>query len=165
MWLRRSGGDRFPFQLSRKRNVFASLSIAAALVSGPCIAQQWPSHPLPTKSSEVPAYGRAIGLGPSFGTCLKEAEGTTPGVRDCLREEHGFQDHRLNQAYKKLMGSLTDASRKDLHEEERRWLAFRDKFCAPDTEEGQGQELESDECLVDQTADRATGLESRPGSN
>ena len=26
IWLRRSGGDRPPFQLSRKRNVFASLS-------------------------------------------------------------------------------------------------------------------------------------------
>lgn len=150
-----------PFPSSKKRNVFASLSIAAALASGPCLADQWPSHPLPTKSSEAVAYGRAIGIQPSLGACLKQADGTTPGIRDCLRDEHGFQDHRLNQTYKKLMGSLNETDRKRLREEERRWIAFRDKFCASANDPGQGQELESDECLVDQTADHATELESR----
>lgn len=159
--LRQSHGDPLPFPPSKKRNVLASLSIAAALVSGSCFANQWPSHPLPIKSSEVAAYGRAIGLRPSLGTCIKEAAGTTPGIRDCLRDEHGFQDHRLNQTYKKLMGSLNEGGRKRLREEERRWIAFRDKFCAPDSDPGQGQELESAECLVDQTADRATELASR----
>lgn len=161
--LHQSRGALLPFPSSKKWNVFACLCIAAALASGPCFADQWPNHPLPTKSSEAAAYGRAIGIQPSLGACLKEADETTPGIRDCLHDEHGFQDHRLNQTYKKLMGSLSEAGRKHLREEERRWIAFRDKFCAPDSEagQGQGQELESDECLVDQTADRATELESR----
>jgi uncharacterized protein YecT (DUF1311 family) len=146
---------------SKKRSVLASVSIALTLASGLCFADQWPSHPLPTKSSEVAAYSHAIGLRPSLSVCIKEADGTTPGIHDCLRDEHGFQDHRLNVNYKKLMGSLSEAGRKHLREEERRWIAFRDKFCAADGEPGQGQELESDECLVDQTADRATELESR----
>jgi uncharacterized protein YecT (DUF1311 family) len=146
---------------SNKWGIFASLSIATALASGPCFADQWPSHPLPTKSSKAAAYGRSIGLRPSLGVCLKETGGTTPDIRDCLRDEHGFQDHRLYQTYKKLMGSLNETGRKRLREEERRWIAFRNKFCAPDNESGQGQELESNECLVDQTADRATELESR----
>ncbi|GGY17782.1 hypothetical protein GCM10008098_06900 [Rhodanobacter panaciterrae] len=161
IWLRRPLSTLHTFPSSKKRNVLASLSIAATLASGPCFADQWPSHPLPAKSSEAVAYGRTIGLRPSLGACLKDAEGTTPGIRDCLRDEHGFQDHRLNQTYKKLMGSLNEADRKRLREEERRWISFRDKFCAPGSEPGQGQELESDECLVDQTADRATELESR----
>ena len=162
--LRQSRGDLLPLPPSTKRNVLASLSIVAALVSGSCFADQWPSRPLPTNSSEVAAYARTIGLRPSLGTCIKEATGTTPGIRDCLRDEHGFQDHRLNQTYKKLMDSLNDVGRKRLREEERRWIAFRDKFCAPDSDAGQGQELESDECLVDQTTDRATELASRLGS-
>jgi uncharacterized protein YecT (DUF1311 family) len=159
--LRRSRGALTPCSSWKKRNVFASLSIALTLASAPCFADQWPSHPLPTESSGATAYGRAIGLRPSLGACLKDANGTTPGIRDCLRDEHGFQDHRLNQTYKKLMGSLNEAGRKHLREEERRWIAFRDKFCASGGEPGQGQELESDECVVDQTADRATELESR----
>ena len=158
---RQSRDGLLPFPSSQKRIVFASLSIAAALASGPCFADQWPSHPLPTKSSEADAYGRVIGIRPSLGACLKETDGTTPGIRDCLREEHGFQHHRLNQTYKKLMSSSSEAGRKHLREEERRWIAFRDKFCTPGNEPGQGQELESDECLVDQTADRATELESQ----
>ncbi len=145
-------------------SVLASLSAATLLASGACRAEQWPSHPLPAKSSETAAYAHAIGLRPSLSACLKATGGTTPGIRDCLRDEHGFQDHRLNQSYKRLMGSLSEVDRKHLREEERRWIAFRDKFCARDSEPGQGQELESDECLVDQTADRATELGMRPGS-
>ena len=144
-----------------KWSLVASLSTVMALASAPCFADQWPIHPLPTKSSEAAAYAHAIGLRPSLSACIKKADGTTPGIHDCLRDEHGFQDHRLNQTYKKLMVSLNEHSRKQLREEERRWITFRDKFCAPESESGQGQELESDECLVDQTADRATELESR----
>lgn len=149
------------FPWSNKWSVFASLSLAAAVTSNPCFADQWPSHPLPTKSTEAAVYGRAIGIRPSLGACLKETDGTMPSIRDCLRDEHGFQDHRLNQTYKKLMGSLSEAERKHLREEERRWMTFRDTFCAPDPEPGQVQELEADECVVDQTADRASELESR----
>jgi uncharacterized protein YecT (DUF1311 family) len=147
--------------LSNKWRTFSSTSLFVALASSPCFANQWPNHPLPTKSAEVAAYGHVIGLRSSLDTCLKEAGGTTPGNRDCLLEEHGFQDHRLNQIYGQLMKSLNDAGRKQLREEERRWIVFRDKFCAPENEPGQTQELDSDECLVDQTADRATELESR----
>ena len=150
-----------PFTWSNKWSAFASLCIATAVVSGPCFADQWPSHPLPTKSADAAAYGRAIGIRPSLDACLKGTGGTTPDIRDCLSGEHGFQDHRLNQIYKKLMGSLGEAERKHLREEERRWITFRNTFCAPSPEPGQAQELEADECLVDQTADRASELELR----
>lgn len=149
------------FQPPIKLSAFTSLFLATALASAPCFADEWPSHPLPIKSSEAAAYARAIGTRPSFDTCIKNSEGTTPGLRDCLREEHGFQDRRLNQTYKELMGSLNETDRKSLREEERRWIAFRDKFCALDKEPGQGQELDSVGCFVDQTADRATELQSR----
>lgn len=128
-----------------------------------CAAQQWPAHPIPTKSSDVAAYREAIKLRPSLDTCMKKAEGTTPGIRDCLSSEHAYQDKRLNVAYKKLMSSLSQDQRTTLRDEERQWIAFRDKFCAMDPNPGQGQELDSAECLVDQTADRATVLEARIG--
>ena len=128
-----------------------------------CPAEQWPAHPVPTKSSDVAAYREAIKLRPSLDACMKKAQGTTPGIRDCLSSEHAYQDKRLNTVYKKLMGSLSPDKRTALRDEERQWIAFRDKFCAMDPEPGQGQELEADECLVDQTADRATELEARLG--
>jgi uncharacterized protein YecT (DUF1311 family) len=150
-----------PFPWSNKWSVFASLCIAAAVVSNPCFADQWPSHSLPTKSADAAAYGRAIGIRSSLDACIKGTGGTTPGIRDCLSGEHDFQDHRLNHIYKKLTGSLSEAERKHLREEERRWITFRDTFCASSPEPGQAQDLEADECLVDQTADRASELESR----
>lgn len=141
--------------------VFASLCIAAAWVSGSCFAGQWPNHPLPTKTSEAATYGRAVGLRSSLDACLKNAGGVTPDIRDCLGKEHDFQDHRLNQTYKTLMASLNEAERKHLREEERRWMTFRDTFCAPDPEPGQAQGLGAYECVVDQTDDRTSELESR----
>lgn len=153
----------FPSSISRF--VLASLLVASVLTSETCLADQWPAHPLPTKSSETAAYGRSIGLRPSLGSCLKQTDGTTPGIQTCLAQEHVFQDARLNRAYKKLMGSLNETSRKDLRDEERRWITFRNNFCSAGNEPGQGQELESDECLVDQTADRATELELRSKQN
>lgn len=123
-------------------------------------ADDWPAHPLPTRGEDVAAYGRAIKLRESLDKCLKDAAGTTPGIRDCMNSEHAYQDKRLNTAYKQLMALLNDGNRISLRDEERRWISFRDKFCAPD-DSGQGQELETDECLVDQTADRATQLEER----
>jgi len=153
-----------PFPGPNKWSVLASLCIAAAVVSDPCFADKWPSHPLPTKSTDAAAYGRAIGIRPSLDACIKGDRGTTPGISDCLSREHDFQDHRLNHIYKKLMGSLNEAERKHLLEEERRWITFRDTFCAPSPEPGQAEELEADECLVDQTADRSSELESRLNS-
>ncbi len=146
------------------RHVFVVVLIAAAFGSGLSFAEQWPNHPSPTKGSEVASYARSIGLRPSVSACIKSAGGATPGTRDCLRDEHDFQDHRLNQTYKKLMGSLVEVDRKHLREEERQWITFRDKYCAVGNEPGQGQELDADECVVDQTADRATELESRMAS-
>lgn len=134
---------------------------ALLLLATACSAEQWPAHPLPTKSSEAEAYGQAIKIRPSLKQCLKDSGDTTPGMRDCLNEEHAYQDKRLNQVYRKLMANLEMAERESLRQEERRWIAFRDKFCAVAPDPGQGQELDADSCLVDQTADRATELESR----
>jgi uncharacterized protein YecT (DUF1311 family) len=140
----------------------ASLGCASLLFfTATCSAEQWPTHPVPTQSSEVAAYREAIKLRPSLDTCMKQTEGTTPGMRDCLSSEHAYQDKRLNTVYKKLMGSLSQDKRTPLRDEERQWIAFRDKFCAMDSNPGQAQELDADECLVDQTADRATELEAR----
>lgn len=146
------------------RKLILSIQFSASILATTCLAQQWPSHPLPTNSADAAAYGRAIKTRPSLDKCLKEAAGTTPGIRDCLSDEYTYQDERLNRAYKKLMLSQGKEEGAALRIEERRWIGFRDKFCALDPEPGQGQELDHEECLVDQTTDRATDLESRlPG--
>lgn len=150
-----------PLISSGKRRRFACLLVVVALASSPSFAGQWPSHPLPTRSADLAVYEQAIGLRPSMGVCLDESGGTTPGIRDCLAVEHEFQDRRLNESYRKLMASLSEATRKHLRGEGRRWLVFRDALCAPGSEPGQGQVLESAGCRVAQTADRATELELR----
>lgn len=125
--------------------------------------ETWPMHTPPSDDSAVAAYGRAIKLRPSYGECLKKAAGETPGIRDCMNDEYTYQDKRLGDIYNVLIAFMGEKDRLALRREEREWIAFRDRYCAidPDPNGGQGIELDHGECLLDQTADRATELESR----
>ncbi|MFZ6643586.1 lysozyme inhibitor LprI family protein [Undibacterium sp. TC4M20W] len=67
-----------------------------------------------------PAYGRA---GPvrsaEYDKCIKKAEAVDPAILDCISAEYSRADKRLNNAYKKLMGTLKADRKKDLQEVQR----------------------------------------------
>jgi len=88
----------------------------------------------------------ALGLGFAAGGAAQDA-----GAHD-----YDTQDARLNAAYKKLSGSLDDAGRKALREEERQWIAGRDQACGvkPGT-------VVKNACTTTQTSFRADELQKR----
>lgn len=88
----------------------------------------------------------AVGLACATGVAAQEA-----GSHD-----YDAQDARLNAVYKKLSGSLDDAGRKALRDEERQWIAGRDKACGvkPGT-------VVKNACTTTQTSFRADELEKR----
>ncbi|NID13958.1 lysozyme inhibitor LprI family protein [Luteibacter yeojuensis] len=90
----------------------------------------------------------AMGLGLAAGAAAQEA-----GSHD-----YDTQDARLNAVYKKLAGSLDDAGRKALREEERRWIAGRDQACGV-----KAGAVVKNICTTTQTSFRADELEKRMG--
>lgn len=100
-------------------------------------------------------------LRPSFKACLDASGGITPSMQDCIDEEYGFQDDRLNAAYKALVDRTAPPGRDALRDEQRRWIKERDTACSPGERPGQGQILEAGNCEVNATANRALVLEQR----
>lgn len=99
----------------------------------------------------------------SYYACVKASGGVTAALNDCIGTEHEYQDKRLNSAYQQLRKSMTEPQRLSLRDEERGWIASRDKACAADTDGGTGDLLDSNQCALRETAERAIALEARIG--
>lgn len=97
----------------------------------------------------------------AYYTCVKASGGVTAALNDCIGTEHDYQDKRLNTAYQSLRKSLSTAQRNALRDEERAWIGDRDKKCAPDPDGGTGSMLDSNQCALSETAERAATLEAR----
>lgn len=102
-------------------------------------------------------------LRPSYETCVQATHGVTLALNDCIGAEHAFQDKRLNAAYQQLRRSLSKSERVRLRDEERAWIAQRDKTCAPEADGGTASLLDANQCQLDETAARAAQLEARLG--
>lgn len=100
-------------------------------------------------------------LRPSYHACVQASQGVTLALNDCIGVEHAFQDKRLNAAYQQLRTSLPEADRIALRDEERAWIAHRDKSWAPDPESGTASLMDADQCQLAATAARAAALEER----
>lgn len=100
-------------------------------------------------------------LRPSYQNCVEASQGVTLALNDCIGVEHAFQDTRLNAAYQQLRKSLPKAERLRLRDEERAWIAKRDKTCAPEADGGTASHLDANQCQLDETAARAAALEAR----
>lgn len=147
------------FQMGRMKGMAAMLRkremgwlvIALAFTAAipPCMAQGSPG------SAEAKPFRD------SYYACVKASGGVTAALNDCIGSEHDFQDKRLNSAYQQLRKSMSDQQRITLRDEERAWIAGRDKACAPDTNGGTGDLLDSNQCALRQTAERAMALEAR----
>jgi uncharacterized protein YecT (DUF1311 family) len=100
-------------------------------------------------------------LRPSYYSCVKTARGVTLALNDCIGSEHDYQDKRLNTAYQQLRKRLSTDQRTALRQDERAWIAERDKACAPNEGGGTASLLDANQCQLDQTAARAAALEGR----
>lgn len=109
------------------------------------------------------AAANAPTLRPSFQACVEASKGVTLALNNCISAEHAFQDKRLNAAYQQLRKSLPNAERVTLRDEERAWIAKRDKVCAPGADGGTASLLDANQCQLDETASRAAALEARMG--
>lgn len=102
-----------------------------------------------------------IGIRPSYQQCIDESGGVTSMLLNCNGNEMKYQDRRLNDAYKALTQSLSPKDLSLLRAEERKWIAYRDSYCAPDLDSGTATDVDSSGCKVEQTARRANALEAR----
>ena len=130
-----------------------------------CIIRAWfafaavlAACPLPVSAA---GHDKDPSLRPSYDQCLDESEGVTFAINNCIGTEYDFQDGRLNTAYKALRATMSDAQRKVLRDEERAWIADRDKACAPPSDGGTAHMLGANECRLNRTASRAAELEEQ----
>lgn len=100
-----------------------------------------------------------IGIRPGYAACLDATEGPDLDWIGCSRNEFGFQDVRLNAAYRTLLSKLLVEQRSELRASERAWISARDGVCANSKEDGQGKPLTANDCAVVFTARRASALE------
>ncbi|MDQ7997978.1 MAG: lysozyme inhibitor LprI family protein [Luteibacter sp.] len=82
-----------------------------------------------------------IGIRPGYAACLDATEGPDLDWIGCSRNEFGFQDVRLNAAYRTLLSKLPVEQRSELRASERAWISARDGVCANSKEDGQGKPL------------------------
>ena len=95
--------------------------------------------------------------------CLAKPEGhSTYGMVECLGVEIQAQDARLNRAYQAALARLERPRQKAaLQKAQRAWMAFRDADCASYLDEDWGTmaRVESQQCVLDRTDERADELE------
>ncbi|MEW6642026.1 MAG: lysozyme inhibitor LprI family protein [Pseudomonadota bacterium] len=103
----------------------------------------------------------ADGLRSSYQTCLDQSGGVTSAMQDCIGAEYRYQDGRLNKVYRAVRDKLDQAKATQLRDEQRRWIAERDKACAPEPDGGTAAMLSANDCALERTAKRAAELEAR----
>jgi uncharacterized protein YecT (DUF1311 family) len=97
-----------------------------------------------------------------YSTCMEASGGVTVAMLDCIAEEVATQDARLNAAYKTLGAGLPPSRKKQLVAVQRLWIQYRDANCKfyADPDGGTAAAVASNECVLRETAARASELES-----
>lgn len=96
----------------------------------------------------------------SYFQCLDSAAGVTPQIQDCIDEELAFQDKRQSDILQRMIKSADKEGQSVLITAQKEWLIDRDKSCSSDRQGGQGARLETNGCMLEQTAKRAKELEA-----
>jgi len=99
----------------------------------------------------------------TYNDCMNDASGSTLPMRQCMGAEHDAWDKQLNEAYQALMARRSAPAKTQLRDEERGWLKRTKAECdhAGDDEVGGTlQNVEIDQCYLDETIRRAVYLRS-----
>ena len=97
-----------------------------------------------------------------YTTCLDQSGGITVAMIDCISDELAAQDARLNAAYKKLGAQLSASRKQQLVAAQRLWVQYRDANCRfyADPDGGTMARVAANECVLRETAERATELDN-----
>jgi uncharacterized protein YecT (DUF1311 family) len=95
-------------------------------------------------------------------TCVRNSEGVTSKILDCISAEFDRRDSRLNEVYKKLTSKLSKDRKKSLVDSQRAWIKFREANCGfyYDPNGGSAAHMAGNECSLNATVDRAKELEN-----
>lgn len=97
----------------------------------------------------------------SFTKCIDDSGAVDAAMQECIANEFGHHDERLNLAYAKLKQTLAANKMVELRGVQRDWLRDRDAKCAWDAQtEGSAQRLQANYCMMEATAKRANELEA-----
>lgn len=93
--------------------------------------------------------------------CIDKADGVTIKIIECANEEYDLQDKRLNVAYQIVMANSSTIQKDKLKKAQRLWIQYRDANCAfyNDPEGGSLARIMANDCMVEETAERAKELE------
>ncbi|MDX8127989.1 DUF1311 domain-containing protein [Methylomonas sp. LW13] len=107
-----------------------------------------------------------VNLSDQYKKCVADSGGVTNELLGCISTETEIQDARLNKAYKSAMTGIEKQRVKALQEAQRAWLKYRDANCGfyADPDGGTSAAINSNECIVSETGNRAKELEIIAGS-
>lgn len=92
---------------------------------------------------------------------MDQSNGVTSNMLACIGEELEKQDARLNSAYRTLTSQLNAERKQQLVAAQRLWIQYRDANCQfyADPEGGTLATLSANQCVLDETSQRASELE------
>ena len=134
----------------KPRLLFPGLFVLAACFSLPALADDendW----------------KRIGERPGYIACLHGTGGITASILTCDGQEQGYQDRRINTAYRTLMTAIPIGQRQDLRLKERAWINGRDSKCKQPSDSGTAGDINYSSCFLDETARQAAKLEGMAG--
>ncbi|CAH1653270.1 MULTISPECIES: lysozyme inhibitor LprI family protein [unclassified Chelatococcus] len=65
----------------------------------------------------------------AYDRCMKQANATTMAFSSCGGDWMKREDDKLNAAWKRVFAQAEGQTKTDLLEEQRAWIAFKDKAC------------------------------------
>jgi uncharacterized protein YecT (DUF1311 family) len=101
-----------------------------------------------------------VGVSMWFQACLEKAGSDVARQAECFAAEYGRQDARLNNVFSVLMSHLPADVKSEVRNDERAWVAEKEKACVLAASASISEKLKSDRCKVSYTATRATKLET-----
>jgi uncharacterized protein YecT (DUF1311 family) len=111
-------------------------------------------------ASPVAAAGEPV-LSKQYAACMDRSGANDWAMRDCIADETGRQDARLNKAYRALLAQTRAERKGALQTAQRLWVQFRDANCGfyYDPEGGTLDRLAANACVMNMTAERADELQ------
>jgi uncharacterized protein YecT (DUF1311 family) len=144
--------------------VAEAVQVAEAAPAAPASEPVPAPEPVPADAT-APAPDPTV-LRASFTKCIDDSGAVDAAMQECIANEYGYHDERLNLAYAKLKQTLAANKMAELRGVQRTWLRNRDTNCAWDANtEGSAQRLQANYCMMEATAKRANELEALLGSD
>ena len=144
---------------TQTQKVAEAVALAEAAPAAPVSEPVQAPEPA-TAEAVAPAADSGV-LRASFTKCIDDSGAVDAAMQECIADEFGHHDERLNLAYAKLKQTVAANKMVELRGVQRNWLRDRDAKCAWDAQtEGSAQRLQANYCMMEATAKRANELEA-----